>query len=290
MQDFFKYLTPGEGDKKWGLYLSVAGRSQTQAGGRYPSTEHPTGYFFTWERGRVLEEYQLVYISEGAGVLQNRAGKHPARAGSVLLLRPGEYHRYRPLSETGWTEWFVGFQGHLADHFYRHTPLLNKEPLISYGFREDLIEIYNRIFAQIQEEKPGYQQIASGLVVQLLGLLVAHDRQGDFSGKPIENIIQKARLYMRDWADEDIDLQKLAEDYHISYATFRKMFKKYTGMSPRQYHLELKLRRAKELLLTTDHSIKEISQTLNFESIHYFSRYFKKKMGYPPSGVRKNRE
>jgi transcriptional regulator GlxA family with amidase domain len=65
------------------------------------------------------------------------------------------------------------------------------------------------------------------------------------------------------------------------------MFKKYTGISPGQYHLQLRLIRAKELLISTDQSIKEISYDLGFQSIYYFSRIFKNKLGVSPSEIRK---
>ena len=117
--------------------------------------------------------------------------------------------------------------------------------------------------------------------------MIAHDKQGAFSGKLIESIIQKSIIEMREHLNDNIDLQELAGRYNVGYANFRKMFKKYTGISPRQYHLNLKMMYAKQLILTSDKSIKEISQELQFESIHYFSRYFKKKMGYSPTELRK---
>ncbi len=45
--------------------------------------------------------------------------------------------------------------------------------------------------------------------------------------------------------------------------------------------------RAKELILTSEKSIKEISYELGFESLHYFSRFFKKKLGVNPTDLRK---
>jgi transcriptional regulator GlxA family with amidase domain len=65
------------------------------------------------------------------------------------------------------------------------------------------------------------------------------------------------------------------------------MFKQYTGIAPVQYQLDLKIRRAREMLVSTDLSIKEISYELGFQSIHYFSRIFKNKTGMAPSEIRK---
>ncbi len=287
MQDFFKYLTPGEADKNWGLYLSVAGRATILPEIAYPSRKHPTGYFFTWNKGRVLQEYQLVYITKGAGLLEDKQGKVNIKEGTTMLIRPGEYHRYRPILKIGWVENYIGFNGNIIPYFFEQAGFLNSQSHFDCGVRDFFLEIYYEIFKLVQEERPGFQQIASGLILKLLGSMVAYHKQGDFSGKNIENIIQKARMQMRTNVEKNIDLQQLAKQYHISYANFRKMFKKYTGMSPRQYHLELKVMRAKELILTSDKNIKEISDELNFDSIHYFSRYFKQKTGYSPTKLRK---
>lgn len=287
MNDFFKYLTPGEEDKRWGIYLNVAGRATIAPNTTYPSREHPTGYYFSWKKGRILEEFQLVYITEGAGIMESKKGTFKIIPGTILLIRPGEHHRYRPDVKTGWTEYYLGFKGILASHFFRQADFLHMQCTYFYGIQAPFLEIYRSIFTLVQREEPGFQQIAAGLVLTLLGSLVAHQKQGDFSGKAIETVIQKARLQMRENVEINIDLQELASQHHVSYANFRKMFKKYTGVSPRQYHLELKLMRARELILTSSKSIKEISQELQFESIHYFSRYFKKKIGYSPTALRK---
>ena len=92
---------------------------------------------------------------------------------------------------------------------------------------------------------------------------------------------------MRENISGEINLEGLAAENNIGYSYFRKMFKEYTGISPRQYHLELKIMRAKELLLTTDLNIKQICFELGFESSHYFSRFFKQKVGVSPSELRK---
>lgn len=287
MDDFFKYLTPGEEDKNWNIYLNVAGKSTIDPDTAYPSREHPTGYHFTWKKGRVLEEYQLVYITEGTGYLKTAKGTLEVKAGTIILIRPGELHSYRPEVKTGWVENYIGFNGQLVSHFYDQAAFLQTEPIFHCGIRESFLACYYKIFKLAQQEKPGFQQITSGLILQLFGMMVAHQRQGDFSGKPIETIIQKVLLEMRQNVEINLGLQELANQHHISYANFRKMFKKYTGVSPRQYQLELKLIRAKELLLTSEKSVKEISQELHFESIHYFSRYFKKKIGCSPTQLRK---
>jgi len=72
----------------------------------------------------------------------------------------------------------------------------------------------------------------------------------------------------------------------VSYSNFRKLFKEYTGISPAMYQQDLRLQRAKEMLSTTNLSIKEIAYRLNFESPDYFSCKFKVKTGQKPSEFR----
>lgn len=84
----------------------------------------------------------------------------------------------------------------------------------------------------------------------------------------------------------DLTIQDIAQDLGVGYSSFRKLFKEFTGLAPAQYQHDLRLQRAKELLSTTDESIKEIAYRLNFESPDYFSSKFKAKTGMKPSDFR----
>lgn len=288
MNDFFTYLTVGQEDRNWGLHLNVAGRALITPYSDYPSPEHPTGYYFNWDTGRVLQEFQLNYITEGTGTFENKNGKFPIKPGSLIIIRPGNWHRYRPAPKTGWVENYIGLEGPMAEHLFQQFIFANAPAVIQCGFREEIIDSFYRIFHLLQLEEPGYQQVASGLIVKLLGHLIAMEKQRNFSGKRIEEVIKKIRFQMREQVESTIDLRILAEQQHIAYPYFRKMFKKYTGISPHQYVLDLKIMRAKEMLLTSERSVKEISFALGFQSIYYFSRLFKQKTGVSPSTLRKS--
>lgn len=288
MRDFFKYLTAGNADKQWGLYLNVVGNAKIESLATYPTSEHPTGYHYQWSDGRILEEFQVNYISEGQGVLEIEGSRITIKPGTVMIIRPGVWHRYRPDHKTGWHEHYVGFDGEIARHLLEQSVFSSRQMLIHCGYREELIDTYLKLYDLVKQETPGFQQVCSGLVIKLLGYIVAFKKQQDFTGKHIEQVIQKIRFLIHENIEEKIDLPKMAGSHQIGYAYFRKMFKKYTGVSPHQYQLELKVLRARELLLTTDRSIKEISYQLGFNSIYYFSRFFKVKTGVSPSELRKN--
>ena len=287
MKDFIKYLTSSREDENWGIYLTSAGSQKIPPQTKYPSSTHPGGYFFTWENGRILQEYQVNYITEGSGILENSHGTFKLKKGDIMVTFPGEWHRYKPDKKTGWTENYIGFNGPAARFFLAHRLFNPITPVILTGIHEEILDAFLHIFDLIKSEPPGFQQIASGLIIKLLGHMISFQKQKEFSGKAIANVIEKARFAMRNKVDSQFDLETFAAENNIGYSYFRRMFKNFTGISPRQYYLQLKIMRAKELLLSTDKNIKEISYELGFESIYYFSRFFKKKTGTTPSEFRK---
>ena len=84
----------------------------------------------------------------------------------------------------------------------------------------------------------------------------------------------------------DQNMKTLGYVEMIEKINFRKLFKEFTGIAPATYQQELRLQRAKELLSTTDFSIKEIAYRLRFETPDYFSSKFKVKTGCKPSEFR----
>jgi transcriptional regulator GlxA family with amidase domain len=155
--------------------------------------------------------------------------------------------------------------------------------VLQIGNRADILDTYLNVIDLVKEEQPGFQQIASGLVVKLLGTIVAFEKQKGFTGKPISRVIEEACFLMRKDIRENLDLEAFAARHSISYSYFRRMFRKYTGISPLQYQMQLRIMTARELLAHSGKNVKEISFELGFESIHYFSRLFKDKVGVPPS-------
>lgn len=286
MEDYFKYLTHNAYDEAWGLYLTVGGCARVQPDSSYPPAGHPTGYSFNWENGRILNEYQVNYITEGEGILELKSGRFQVKEGSVLIIRPDQWHRYRPLKEKGWKEHYIGFKGKLAQTFLNERFFSSRLPVIHIGFDERILQTFHDVIHIIRDEKPGYHQVCAGLVIHILGLIGSIKKNENFRHGKIENIIQKACIIIRDNLDKNLNVEDLAEQLNISYSLFRKSFKRYTGLSPAQYHLSLRLKQANFLLASTDMSIKEISFRLGFCSVYYFSKLFKEKNRMTPTEYR----
>jgi AraC-like DNA-binding protein len=252
----------------------------------YPPSGHPSGYNFNWEKGRVLQEYQINYITEGEGIIETQKGEYPVKEGSVIFIQPNLWHRYKPLKEKGWMEHYIGFNGDYANTMLQNFEFLQDCPVIQIGFQEKIIEEFHHIFNYVKSEKPGYQQICAGLVGYILGQIISLKKNENFKSGKIENAIQKACLYLRDNINKNMNIEEIAMNMNVNYSHFRKAFKKYTGLSPIQYHLTLRIQQAIYLLTNTEMSIKEISFNLGFGSVFYFSKLFKEKMQITPSEYR----
>lgn len=283
----FKYLTHNPGDSQWGMYIMVAGSAHINPDTDYPPKGHPAGYNFQWANGRILQEYQINYITDGAGIMETKSGRFNIKAGSVILIHPNVWHRYRPIRDLGWHEHYVGFKGQLADKLVTSSEILRDINVLQIGFHDSILRDFNEIFNEVANEKPGYHQVCSGLVIHILGQIVSIKKNENFSHKPIENLIQKACLILRDSLNTNVNIEQIANNLEVDYSIFRKSFKKYTGLSPMQYHTSLRLNQAKYLLANTDLSIKEISSNLGFCSICYFSKLFKDKVKLSPNEFRK---
>lgn len=283
-----KYLVTNDRDEKWGLTVSTIGYEEIIPGDSYPTKGHADGYYFNLEDGRELNEYQLLYIVEGEGVFKSTSQPETTlREGDLFLLFPGEWHTYHPLENRGWKSYWIGFKGKNMDDRVKWNFLSPRKPIYHIGYSADIVRLYDDAFRAAEEEKAYTQQLLAGMVNHLIGLMYSLERN-IILGRNQANVdmINKARLRIREALESDLTIHQVAEELGMSYSNFRKLFKDFTGLSPATYQQDLKLQRAQELLSTTDMTIKEIAYRLNFDSPDYFSAKFKIKTGRRPSEIR----
>jgi AraC-like DNA-binding protein len=283
-----KYMLANERDALWGLTVSTVGYEVIGAGDPYPTRGHADGYYFTIEKGRTLNEYQLLYNPEGEGWFEStHCPRTRIKAGDMFLVFPGEWHTYYPDPAKGWKSYWIGFKGKNMDDRVKAGFLSIQKPIYHIGYSAVIETLYKRAYEAAMEEAAYAQQLMAGIVNHLIGTMYSLERNIQLSRNQSQvDMINRARLRIRESLESSITIQQIAEEQGVSYSLFRKLFKEYTGLSPSTYQQELRLLRAKELLSTTDLSIKEIAYRLNFDSPDYFSAKFKAKMGCKPSDIK----
>lgn len=288
MVNFFKYLPLSKEDENWGANVLNAGCTCVEATSSYPFKTHPAHHNFNPNGWRILQEYQIIYITNGKGVFESENCKETiVKAGTIIILFPNEKHRYKPDSNTGWDEYWVGLKGPAIDSLLHFGYLRLDNPCIDIGFNDRIFDIFNNIIEHTKQEKPGYQPLISGAVMHLLGICHSITKQESTGTREEEQIINKSRLLFRSNISNAYSPEKAAEDLNVGYSWFRKLFKDYSGMSPGQYYLQLKIDKARDLLGNSNMSVKTIAMELNFQSSYYFSKLFKDKTGLKPTEYRR---
>lgn len=287
MQDS-KYLVANERDALWGLTVSTVGYDELQPGDPYPTRGHAGGYYFDVSKGRTLDEYQMLYLTEGEGVFSSAHVKEKhIKAGDIFLLFPDEWHTYRPLYTSSWKSFWIGYKGKNIDDRVKYGFLSPEKPIYHVGYCPEIIRLYEMAMDVAKREEAYSQQSLAGIVNNLIGTMYSRERNIILSRDQAKvDVINKARLIIREELQSRITIQEIAERLGMGYSNFRKLFKEFTGVSPALYQQDLRLQRAKELLSTTNISIKEIAYQLNFDSPDYFSSKFKMKTGCKPSEYR----
>lgn len=287
MQDS-KYLVANERDALWGLTVSTVGYDELQPGEPYPTKGHAGGYYFDVNKGRTLDEYQMLYLVEGEGVFTSEHIKEQKiKSGDIFLLFPGEWHSYHPAENSKWKSYWIGYKGKNMDDRVKYGFMLPEKPIYHVGYSAEIIQLYDSAMKAAKEEAAYSQQRLAGIVNNLIGVMYSKERNIILNrDRNKVDIINKARLIIREKLESRITIQEIAEQIGMGYSNFRKLFKEFTGVSPALYQQELRLQKAKELLSTTNTSIKEIAYQLNFDSPDYFSSKFKMKVGCKPSEYR----
>jgi AraC-like DNA-binding protein len=284
------YLSIGGNDEDWGIVVTTVGSQSIPPQTHYPPVQHPDSHIFTPEKGRIFNEYQLVYITKGYGWFSSQSVKKKQRviAGTMILLFPGEWHSYEPDTSTGWDEYWVGFRGLHIDNRVKNGFFSKEEPLYNIGVSSSVVDLYEDIIRIAKKEKAGYQQMISSIVLSILGFVYYKNKNGQYIDDSYTvDKINEARAIIKNNIENTLSQEDIAKKLGLGYSWYRRMFKEYTGVSPAQYQLQQKLMRAKELLTTTDKNISEIAYSLYFETVCQFSTFFKKKEGITPSEFRK---
>ena len=281
-RDYAVYLPADSKADPWGVRLTAAGHTRIAAGGPYPPGRHPADHALNWTQGRVLNAYQLVYITAGRGRFESAAsGTARIEAGTVFLLFPGVWHRYEPGRGEGWTEDWMELRGPALDRLRRAGAIRPAKPIFRPGLDPALGELFAECHRLAVATPKGYQSVLGLLGLQFLAR-IANAPKRPSPGNGISRSVNLVRSRIAESAQDRLSMPDLADDLGVSYSYLRRAFKAHTGVTLKQYHIQVRLRRAQEHLLDPQLSVKEIAARLGFDSPFHFSADFKRHTGLPP--------
>ena len=93
--------------------------------------------------------------------------------------------------------------------------------------------------------------------------------------------------YMQEHLNEEISLNILAEEFHLSAQYISQLFKNEIGVNFLSYLTNIRIEQAKKLLLSTDYAVAEVSERTGYSDYRVFTKAFKKSEGVTPSQYRR---
>jgi AraC-like DNA-binding protein len=287
MRHLYRYLPLSDDVRARCLYVLAGGSAHIPPGTHYPPSTHPQHHQFHWHHGRILQEYQMIYITQGSGVLESQiGGQHRIKTGDLFCLFPGEWHRYSPDQTTGWEEHWVAFQGKRAAEMMEEHSVSAHDPLFHTDTNDLILREFGRIEEEMADELVDYQSVVVARVQLILALSVASHRRRSIQSTDALEIIKRAKSLMLEQIDRPIALEELAAELQVGYSWLRKTFRQYTGLPLAKYQIQMRLNHACELLKNTTLPIAAIGSRSGFESAYYFTRVFRDKVGCTPSEYR----
>jgi AraC-like DNA-binding protein len=284
VRNFFDYFPTSPQIRSWGLQATSYGQSHVPPRTSYPSGRHPKGHHFDWEQGRTLQDYQIIYVHSGHGTFESSASKtRKICAGTIFILFPGIWHRYRPDFATGWTESWIELNGPIMDQFLKKGIIDPKKPVRRIQAVEEVEPLLESGHRLARMKPPLFSVRIAFLAAEIL--TVSRSSAGLHQSAPtrIEALISKAQNLLAKNLERNISGEQIAQDFGIAYSHFRRAFKRQTGFSPKQYRIEIRHRRVKDLLRNSSLTIKEISEQLGYNSTYHLSIDFSKRSGIPPT-------
>ena len=136
-------------------------------------------------------------------------------------------------------------------------------------------------------EKPQGELVASTAMISLLTELIINRASDGGAARSMPRYIEGIMRYINEFYRRQITLDELAAEFNVSKFHLSREFKKYTGFSPNEYIISVRISRAKELLRYTGRTITEIAQITGCGDVNHFIQLFKSREKVTPAVFRR---
>lgn len=237
--------------------------------------------------------YQIIFCKNRGGQIIINENKYCAKSNYVYFIKPGALH-----SIVG------GIDMHIIEiKFLILDNTLNKYmDKVPEEFQLEDISFMKMLFLHIAKEGIESKIYCNETVNSVLKLfltkvvhefnhITAPENLGyqvytdipEHEKNNTDILILDLKNYIEQNLEKNITLDELAQKVNLNKTYFIKRFKIMWNMSPIKFINNLRIEKAKRLMLSGKLSMQKISEAVGFNSIHYFSRAFKQSEGVSPS-------
>ena len=242
--------------------------------------------------------YQLIYCKEGIGEITVGENVHKAEPGYVYFVRPMVEHSIKQIDGMHLLE--VKF---MVEDDQFNNELLKLPEIIPINDDTTLrVSVSDIAKEGISDDLYSHESTNATIQLLLVRLLRKYSTGTDIKRQDYYYLLPRGKSmdfqrmsdicfvqvvdYIEKNLDKIITLDEIAELVHFNKSYLVERFKAVYGVPPMQYVNWMRIERAKVMLVKTDKSITEIAEESGFQSIHYFSRFFKEKEHISPQKYR----
>ena len=228
--------------------------------------------------------YIIEYVISGHGYLEINGEKHRINPGDTYIIHPGDFCTYYADKDDPYQKCWINFN---FEFFF--TQMLSLYEINDRVFREmDLSHFFEELF-KLEELYTTNDELCvtvSKIIFNAVMDIALHKENDTTSTR--QELAYKVKLLLSKSVTTRITINDIAKKFYRSKDDITRQFKKKYNTTPHNYLLNLRIGRAKNMLVNSKKTLAEIANHLCFSSEYHFSNTFKKKVGVSPSEFRKN--
>lgn len=237
--------------------------------------------------GPTFREYHLLhFVLEGQGTLTIDQHVFYIHKGDMFLIPAHKVAYYQADEKQPWCYAWIGYLGINAA---KYTHQLQGKAADIYVVHNLQVQTYYELIQKIMDTTGNstsmYLKTNSLLFTLIANLYEELHIHEDV--KSASTLSDEIKYYMDLNYPQDIRISDIADTFHIHPNYLSRIFSEKYQISPKKYLLNLKLKKACELLLTSDYPISVIANAIGFKDQLAFSKLFKKNMGISPTDYKK---
>lgn len=234
--------------------------------------------------------YLLHFVIEGTGVYTTSSPalktRNDLKESDLFAIYGDDTVAYYSNPQTPMHYLWVGFEGDDCEKIFEYIGFSKQNPVLHIHNKNVVLQAFNEIF-DAWNNQDSYLLLCK--FFNLISILRANNDSLTKSNflQHDNLLLQRAETLIRLNIYRNFSVQELADMLHVDRSYFARIFKQYYHVTPHIYISQLRLKNAETLIKTTNLSITQIVNILNFTDTYSFSKQFKKMFGHPPSIYRK---
>lgn len=235
---------------------------------------------FETRRPNGTNNYQLLYVADGRAEFMINDKCVIVEKGQCVLYQPKEPQYYKYLLKYQPDIYWIHFSGNEVKDFLIEMSISNG--IFGVGVHSSYLTFFNQIIKELQLKELHFEQSTTLLLRQLLLTISRNIHKINERPYAYNLQVEKAIRYFHSMPEKEFVIKDYTKEHHINYYRFIDSFSKYTGLAPKQYIIQIRISKAKELLTNEMLSVAEVGNLVGYENALYFSRLFKQEVGLSP--------